>query len=435
MKQLTNNLFKIFFGLTVFLIPWQTRWIFFDQNLAGSIWEYGRVSLYASMLTLVLALVFFYWQQHKKVNFRKIFDSSRNKILILTIFYFWLVNLFSPIPQIAIYYLALILLAIIWLALSHRVSLKLIYGSLLASGAVQGCLAIWQTMQQRVLSNKWFGIAEHLPEIPGTSVVEYGLNRVLRAYGSLPHPNILGGFLVIASLAGLWWWAHIYEQAKKDNWSGPNIKRYLGQLFLVVAGLVVVVMGLLLTFSRSALVALLLIIIISLFIALWKQAWLKTQVLFKFLIITGLLFLGSQLLFPGAWTARWQIEQRLEVQSVTQRVSSWQQIHWQGPKAFLFGQGLGMNTYVNLEADQPAYDSQPIHNIFLLAFAEVGLIGILLLLNLLRLFRPKKIGEQWPALLIAILVLGSLDHYLWTSWTGWLLLAIILASFREKLLK
>ena len=443
MKQPVNNLFKIFFVLTIFLIPWQIRWIFFDQSLAGSVWEYGRVSLYASMLTLILAIIFFYWpastqqgeQQHKNISLKRLFDNSRNRIFVLTIIYFWLVNLFVSIPQVSVYYLAMIILAATLFVLGQKISPKLIYGSLLTSGVVQGFLAIWQTAQQKIFANKWLGIAEHLPEMPGTSVIEYGLNRVLRAYGSLPHPNVLGGFLVVASLAGLWWWLYIYKQAKKDDWSGSKIKKYLWQLFLVVAGLLIVVIGLLLTFSRSALVALLLIIIISLFIALWKQQWLKTQVLFKFLIIIGLLFFASQFLFPGAWTARWQADQRLEVQSIAQRVSSWQQIDWQNPKQLLFGQGLGMNTYVNLEAGEPAYNSQPIHNIFLLALAEVGIIGILLLLNLLRLFWPRKLGDWWPAWMVTVIVLGFFDHYLWTSWTGWLLMVIIFANFREKLFK
>ena len=190
--------------------------------------------------------------------------------------------------------------------------------------------------------------------------------------------------------------------------------------------------GLLLTFSRGALLALLIAIIISLFIALWKQRWLKVQVIFKFLIIIVLMFYAGQFLFPGSWSARLQINQRLEIQSVTQRISGWQQIDWQNPQQLLLGQGLGMNTYVNLETGQPAYNVQPIHNIFLLALAEIGIIGVLLLLNLLCLFRHKKIGGWWSTWLLAFIILGLFDHYFWTSWTGWMMMAIIFASFSKK---
>ncbi|NIP33026.1 hypothetical protein GWO25_04000, partial [Candidatus Saccharibacteria bacterium] len=42
LKRFTNYLL----WLWVFLIPWQARWIIVDPVLEGSVWEYGRLSLY-----------------------------------------------------------------------------------------------------------------------------------------------------------------------------------------------------------------------------------------------------------------------------------------------------------------------------------------------------------------------------------------------------
>jgi hypothetical protein len=45
------------------------------------------------------------------------------------------------------------------------------------------------------------GIAQHPVFQGGTSVVEAGGGRWLRAYGTLSHPNILGAFMVVSMSA------------------------------------------------------------------------------------------------------------------------------------------------------------------------------------------------------------------------------------------
>src|SRR3989338_7542924 len=42
--------------LSVFLLPWQSRWIFKEELLNGSVFEYGRLSL--SLIEILLILVF-----------------------------------------------------------------------------------------------------------------------------------------------------------------------------------------------------------------------------------------------------------------------------------------------------------------------------------------------------------------------------------------
>lgn len=60
MRLPAKKLFETFLLLTVFLIL-ANQMDFFDQLIDGQVWEYGRLSLYASMITLLLAGFFGDW--------------------------------------------------------------------------------------------------------------------------------------------------------------------------------------------------------------------------------------------------------------------------------------------------------------------------------------------------------------------------------------
>lgn len=128
-----------------------------------------------------------------------------------------------------------------------------------------------------------------------------------------------------------------------------------------------------------------------------------------------------------AWNARLQTASRLESKSISERIVSLQQIDFSNSKELIIGQGLGLNTYINHQTGTAPYTVQPIHNYFLLILAEVGLVGLILLFYLFYVYYQKtKFGFSHVWILLW-LVVGLFDHYWWTSWTGWLMLAIILA--------
>ena len=103
--------------------------------------------------------------------------------------------------------------------------------------------------------------------------------------------------------------------------------------------------------------------------------------------------------------------------------------------------GGGIGQFVaNLKKSQkfyPNYFYQPVHNIYLLISSEVGILGLLTFLIFL-MFRIKEIlNDPSPRLRIkfgllvflgVFLVIGLLDHFLWTlqqgSLTLWLVLAV-----------
>jgi len=318
-----------------------------------------------------------------------------------------------------------------------RLSSKLFVAQIfLLSGMIQGVFAIGQILMQKVPANKWLGLAEHLPSVLGTSVVEVGTSRILRAYGSLPHPNILGGFLLVAIFAGLYLWIQFYKKSEEHNWALSFIKKNIWQFLFIIFSLIICTYGLLASFSRSALLALICALFSVTAINVLSRKWLAFNVGIKYFLLLLILFISFNLWFPGAWAARYNIEGRLEVQSLEQRADSFQQFDFTNYKHLFFGQGLGVNTLVAYEKnpDQPVYSFQPIHDIFILAFAESGIVGVLLLLIIFgRVIKSSYEADILStSLLLGLIVIGLFDHYLWTTWTGWLLLSFGLVNMYKK---
>ena len=96
--------------------------------------------------------------------------------------------------------------------------------------------------------------------------------------------------------------------------------------------------------------------------------------------------------------------------------------------------GVGMHGYVfDAAARRPfleAYAYQPIHNVPLLILAELGLVGLTLVVALV-VASDWRVHVYWrrPASLMAmslgvvVLVVALFDHYMWTQVSGMYLLA------------
>ena len=106
--------------------------------------------------------------------------------------------------------------------------------------------------------------------------------------------------------------------------------------------------------------------------------------------------------------------------------------------------GVGNGNFVSVMTDHSEtqlekWQFQPIHNIYLLIAAEVGLIGFLLFFLFIYTIaksvpRGTSIGNSMPtALFIGLLIIGIFDHYLWDIQQGSLIfwIGLGLLSLRE----
>lgn len=437
--------------LFVFLLPWQTRWIYHDEFIRGSAWEYGRLSLYGTEILLAVLLVLAVIRRFSRQ--REPSEARRGDPVVLTalaiIAYSALSILWATDKTLAaqgwlriaegavlFWLIAESVKSNFWLPPSpfglRRTSADKLKLYLIGAGLVQGGLAIYQFFTQSTFAFKWLGLSFIDAREPGASAIEFLDERWLRAYGALPHPNILGGFLAICLLVaimGLW---QLKERIKES--AEITKQNYWLNLFYWFS-IVIMFAGLLFSFSRSGALALIIGFIYLTVIAIRKKMKLGLMVNLKsavvFLAIVGIFLAGfpyqllTTRLDPQARLEKWSLEQRLTAQTQAKEIVK---------DHLLLGIGLGNYTKVIKDkiTDAPGWYYQPVHSWYWLVLTELGIIGFLLFAFLIvNLWRGTDVISR--SLIIALLILGLFDHYLWSLYFGTMLWWLVWGvSFGQK---
>ncbi|NTV41204.1 MAG: O-antigen ligase family protein [Candidatus Moranbacteria bacterium] len=417
------------YGL-IFLLPWQIRWIFKVGKINGGASEYLTYSLYGVDILLIglliLALVYF-----RKSIFTGKFLTSINRYmevkLLLFFLFLGLLSIFwAENKTLALFREGQLILALsfFWLCANFAKTSKLAF-AFLFSLIIPAVLGLWQFFFQTTFANKWFGLAEHKANLGGTSVIETFSNgiidgRWLRAYGSFDHPNIFGATLAIGLLTTL----VLFLKLKKSGEKIPYLSFFYFSFVILSAGIFV-------SFSRSAWLG---FAIGAFFVAIclffqknfvdlknWIFGCLLIVVVFSVMLSGYHDLVGVRI---GGST-------RLESLSLDQRAIYLGQAETMISKNSILGVGIGnyIPTLLKSNPNNQVWTYQPVHNVFLLAWAELGIFGMLSLVALLgSLF--WRFGRKSPisgALLIAILPMLWLDHWLWNFHFGIIFFALIFA--------
>jgi hypothetical protein len=206
----------------------------------------------------------------------------------------------------------------------------------------------------------------------------------LRASGTFLHPNILSFFLVLSFFLG---------DFIKKPWF------YLRYLLII---------PIVLTFSRTG--------ILALFCGLLFK---KKDFLWALLLI---------LLFLIYAPVRELLMERLVLgDSLTERLGGFDD-------AFFiirdYPWGVGVRNYILYLQDIAPWSMQPVHSLFLLISAEVGVLaGVVMFLFFVLAFIKNKAQRS---LIMVFFVFGLFDHFLWSIYTGLMLLAIFMGLFFRK---
>lgn len=412
---------EYFIYLFIFLLPLQVVWIISEKFIFGFKWQEGTFLLYATEILLWLIIIgqvflMFYKKRSSNINRKKLFI-----VLIIwgLVLYSGLSILWSTNEALSFYWWLRLMEAIIlmFIILNAQFKIRLVLWSFLISGVVQSILAFWQFLSQEVMVSKWLGMASHFPVDINSSVVGTGDYRWLRAYGSLPHPNILGGYLVVCFIAGL----YLYFN-HQNNW----------RRLIATISLIFITVGLFFSFSRSAWLAAIIVYLIWLVIFFYKKRFIdliKISI-YLLLILTPLVIIYNSLVFT-----RLSATQKLEEKSIEQRLDSLteaKEIIFKNP---IFGVGLGdyTNYLVSFKPGFLGWHYQPAHNIYLMALAELGVIGFLFFLIIIIFVFYKSSDLFTVSAFLALLMIGLFDHYLWTSYFGlmlfWLTIGLSLKNF------
>lgn len=439
-KNVIRKIFEWGIYLFVFLLPWQTRLIISQGHLDGSLWEYGTVSLYGIDILLFVLLILRILVGKQKEGFA-LFTHKNQKLWsfvigLLTISFlsiYW-----AQDSGLALYgFIKLVEgVAIFWIIISSEFKFRNIGIAFGAAAVLQGIIGISQSLFQRTFSSKWLGMALQDASVSGTSVIEDSTGRFLRAYGAFPHPNVLGGFLLI----GLVVLFALYLQNKKEK-----------EKYLILAGSVLVAIGLFFSFSRVNWLVLAMVIAFYIGLVFLKKKNNQWHfAMLKFISIILVVFAVFTSIFPNLILTRFSTSTRLEKLSIEQRSNYNQQAtelirgHW------LNGVGISNYTlavYKDIDSNLSGLEYQPVHNVYLLIWSELGLFGLLVFLVLMaqivildwKTYTTKSFGSHkwfyiYSAILLMIFTLFLFDHYFWTLSFGIMLFWLILGLWQQALL-
>lgn len=285
-----------------------------------------------------------------------------------------------------------------------------------AALALQFTAGVWQSVTQSTALTalpglEWPGSLD--ASLSGASIVQLeDGTRWLRAYGLLPHPNVLGGFVLAMLSAPL----SLFLVRSKLR-ALPLI------LFSMAVGLIV------LTFSRSAWLGL--VFIGAGMLAQWKKLDPKKL---RQLFLAGLFTVALLLIFllPLFLTRLGAGEVQAEQVSSYTRLWLVQRTVEMFQENWLLGTGIGSYSLALSSHVADFYDIEPVHSLPLLVASELGTSGIVLLggwavvlvWGWLRMQRP--LGIVFGAVLMGLAAVSLFDHYFWTLAPGRLLFATML---------
>lgn len=402
MKSFLNH----FSLLLVFLLPLQTQLILAEYSLYHNANTGPTAGLFIiEILTLLLASLVCFHYRHHLLQITKYLSQQIHLLVASSLLLFaTIITLLLNPHLLSLVHLihllsacALILIILLQPHLKHKFILAF------ASGLIPSViLGIYQVIFGHSPASTYLGLAERSASNLGDSIYIIQDQRILRAYGFFSHPNIFAGYLTTALIL-------------LNTFTSKLNKKIIPALNVIL------IIGLILTFSKSAIIALFLTTII------YYSSTQKITSNKSILISTSILaILALRLLIN-----------QIELMSFQDRVNQWLDyfpLLTNNFINFLFGFGPGQYIFNWLDYN-PNLDwwlYQPIHNVPVLILAEIGVIGFLLLFFILyKIFRtiPNQ-PHNLHILLISIplIIISLFDHYLWSYWSGLVLFAFILAS-------
>jgi O-antigen ligase len=310
--------------------------------------------------------------------------------------------------------------------------------SLIVAASIQSCIGLLQCMNNRMLGIDALG--ESIVEVGGygASSVYLPVGILLRAYGTFPHPNLLGGFLVASGIVGLFS-SEILAKWLKEKWSKDKDRIVRNCISGAYAGfLILISLGIIATWSRSAITAWIIAVIIwtgSLFMKRWKKKGICMYIAALFIV---LLSVGMWVSVGNDEVSRTLRERFINQSAVTDvSVSERSELNEEAMKMIsndpLFG--VGIYGFTKEVADSELFGQggirliQPVHNVVLLAISEVGLSGVIFLAAFaVILFRRITLSGYTVAAGMFLVISMMTDHYLWTLPQGLAIWGIVLAG-------
>ena len=413
-----DKLITLFFYLLIFFTPFQISKHFYSPSsyFSGYVIDYFLPTIFFHdfLILLIISLTFLNWStfiKGVKTNYAcLLFLIWEIAIILTTLPYFHEFPIILKFIRISEFnLLALILIARKDLFKNlDRISRLIIISSFLAALIVIGEFFVQHSINFGLLAEWKFTSIDD-----GLAYFYLNGDRIIRPRGTFPHPNIASFYLLIGSMFT------IYSSFKKRQ-------KILVPIFLIIS------LGLLLTFSRLHLTTYFLGLVLFLVYFLVFDNGLslikKNKKLMPLLLVGVILI--TIIILPSLWN-RFSSLLTTDYTSLNRRYFLNQESFFMIKNNFY--QGVGLNNFIkNINPNYAGYSYfflQPVHNLFLLVFSELGLIGLLPFLFMIfygfiiQVIRFIKNWSSTKHLLIIILwicffVSALWDHFFWSTYQG-----------------
>lgn len=376
--------------------------------------DYLLPKLYLTDLLIWTILAWWWFSQQLKIpRFSLLNWLGKNRLLIIVSALLLFRQFFSQYPIAALWQVGKLFSLVVFFGALNLMWEKLkpnwLSLALILTIFFQATLGSLQFFNQQSIAGYWLlGEPNLINPIGLARQLLLGQERIL-AYGTTAHPNVLAGSVVILLLSA--WF--IRAQAKKvPLWH---------QLALYFATFLT-----LLTIYTTQSWTAFLVLVIALG-GKWFYQKISNKVLMGIILVAWLI-----------------VPLTINYFSTSTANSSWQRRAYlnQAGLNMIYSQpmlGIGINNFVSRVEEfsltrEIVRFTQPAHHLPILIAAEVGLLGLVWLWLVAHHFSQAENWTRpiliWATLLIPIM---TLDHYLWTLQTGWLLGGILLLTIKKFL--
>lgn len=421
------------FFLCLFLIffPFQIRTLLYSSPLflSGNFNIYTSFFLHLADIFLLLAFVCWtlsFWQ-HKSTTVPIQFGEEKFTFLLVLFLAAMLVSVGFADDKLlhmlqTFRFMELFLLYL--LICNNVIKIKTVIMVFILGMAFQSLTGIFQYLLQGSLGLHVFGEPAVTAQTLGAGKIDLDTQKIVRAFGTFPHANVLGGALFIAIMM-------VFANFRRHPW--------IYWPFVLLLGV-----ALLFTFSRSAFFASVIacLVYISLDSGNRKTSFRSILLSLSLIIFFVVIFRLDDVIFRRLLfeTENGNGNLMAALQERSWYLGGSIDMFFHAP----FGVGLGgftqqMQQFLAIKLMPWQY--QPVHNIFFLSANELGVLGGGVFLSLFgylfyrlvkqcRLFTDRfkrHYSASMLALLSGITLIGFFDHYFFSLYPGQVILFLYFA--------
>lgn len=401
-----QKLIQILFGIFLFTFPFSVRFLVYEE----ASYRFGNfnpwVTEFIYLPEVLLAVIFVLWliDKLRVKSYELRIGGWLWGLFLLFVLNAYVVTVWKGDPMMGAFFLLRAFEAafVFWLIREKILSAKLMITILFFGALLQILWGYGQWKLNHSLGLTFLGESKIGPDVLGVAKID-GVEEAkqVRAYGSFLHPNILAAYILTIFFLGL----RYLKDSNKFFWFA------------------VFVFGIYITNSQAALIVMVAGLGYYFLLTVFRSATLRRFIALITLLVLGLAnfwFFQNSHAVIKVRDVSWQ--ERLDQNIVSRNM-------WQANPL-----GVGVSNYTlkmeetNAEKLLP-WEFQPVHNSYLLILNEIGLqgLGLFILFLFVLFYRHWEAGKALG--IFTLLLLASFDHFLWDSWAGIMLIALVAGFF------